>query len=546
MSADPSNSWHPVRLRVPHEDRAVFALPDRINAPELVAANRESLAGVQVNLQGKTCQELRAWTRTESVGEAVKYTARITGSDITVPDYESIIMGGHQPSLFHSGVWVKNFAIGGIAERTGGLALNLVIDHDLLTDRSLSIPVGEAARPTIGRLSFDRPHAPSPWEQAAVCDRAVFDSFGRRAADRMAQWGIDPLVARIWPDAIEVVNSTGRLGEGLTAARHRLERRWGLKNLELPVSRLCRTDSFLWFASHLLAQLPRFRRIHNEVLSDYRRVNRVRSRTHPVPELGCRQEWLEAPFWVLRADDPRRHRLYARQQGATVELSDRAETIAILPLSPDKDASCAVEVLRDLPRRDIHLRTRALTTTMFARLCLCDMFVHGIGGAKYDEITDRIMRRLFGIDVPRFQTFSATLHLPIDRPEHADRRTLRQLNSLLRDLEQNPDRHLSRGHNRESDSLLAEKQSLVAEERAKRCDSVDRPSHRENYARCLRLREVNRLLRPFVVSQKQAVLEAQSAAESRRSANAVLANREYSFALFPEGKLRRLVTSLFD
>ena len=41
-----------------------------------------------------------------------------------------------------------------------------------------------------------------------------------------------------------------------------------------------------------------------------------------------------------------------------------------------------------LPSRGIRLRTRALTTTLFARYVLGDLFVHGIGGAKYDELGD--------------------------------------------------------------------------------------------------------------------------------------------------------------
>ena len=42
------------------------------------------------------------------------------------------------------------------------------------------------------------------------------------------------------------------------------------------------------------------------------------------------------------------------------------------------------------------VRSRALTTTLFARLLLADLFLHGIGGGKYDELTDELMRRFFG------------------------------------------------------------------------------------------------------------------------------------------------------
>ena len=38
----------------------------------------------------------------------------------------------------------------------------------------------------------------------------------------------------------------------------------------------------------------------------------------------------------------------------------------------------------------------------FSRFMLGDLFIHGIGGAKYDELGDEIARRFFGIEPPGF------------------------------------------------------------------------------------------------------------------------------------------------
>ncbi len=59
------------------------------------------------------------------------------------------------------------------------------------------------------------------------------------------------------------------------------------------------------------------------------------------------------------------------------------------------------------------VRTRALTTTLFARLFLADLFIHGIGGGKYDELTDAIVRRFYGFEPPRYLVLSATRWLPL-------------------------------------------------------------------------------------------------------------------------------------
>ena len=56
---------------------------------------------------------------------------------------------------------------------------------------------------------------------------------------------------------------------------------------------------------------------------------------------------------------------------------------------------------------------------MYARLFLCDLFIHGIGGGKYDEVTDNIIRRYYGVEPPAYLVLSATLHLPL--PHHPAR-----------------------------------------------------------------------------------------------------------------------------
>src|SRR5262249_14513207 len=93
-------------------------------------------------------------------------------------------------------------------------------------------------------------------------------------------------------------------------------------------------------------------------------------------------------------------------------------------------------------RSGFKVRPRALTNTLFARLFLCDLFVHGIGGGKYDELTDEIMHRFYGIEPPEFLVFSATLLLPFQHySANLDR--CRRLAHEGRDLHWNPQRHIS-------------------------------------------------------------------------------------------------------
>ena len=194
--------------------------------------------------------------------------------------------------------------------------------------------------------------------------------------------------------------------------RRAREAEWGVRNAEVPLSGVCETEAFLWFASHLLAHLPRFREVHNAALGRYRAAYGIRSRHHPVPDLAVDGDWLEAPFWAWRRERPRRRPLLARQvdpKRMELRIAGEDEPLIELPLGPDREACCAVERLRELPALGVRLRTRALTTTMFARCLLGDLFIHGIGGAKYDELGDEISRGFFGVEPPAFLTLSLTL-----------------------------------------------------------------------------------------------------------------------------------------
>ncbi len=71
---------------------------------------------------------------------------------------------------------------------------------------------------------------------------------------------------------------------------------------------------------------------------------------------------------------------------------------------------------QQLEARGIKVRSRALTTTLYARLFLADLFVHGIGGGKYDELTDELIQGFFECEPPIYLVFSATRWLPLPRP----------------------------------------------------------------------------------------------------------------------------------
>jgi len=270
---------------VPRADGALLVVPDGDELTRLPSRNRQRLDASRVDIQGRSLAELRESCRREALDEAANWMADVHGSAPTIDPQSPLVATGHQPSLFHCGVWMKNFVVAELARRCDGIGLNLIVDNDLLSSRSLRVPTGNRDEPETIELACDVHHESRPWEEASIEDSGVFESFAGRLVDALRPWGIAPVAESLWSDVVGHAHHSDRLGECLTAGRSRLEWSWGCRNLELPLSRLCRTDPFRWFAAHVMARAGEFRTLHNAALEDFRRRHRIRSRTHPVPAL---------------------------------------------------------------------------------------------------------------------------------------------------------------------------------------------------------------------------------------------------------------------
>jgi hypothetical protein len=294
-----------------------------------------------------------------------------------------------------------------------------------------------------------------------------------------------------------------------------------LETLELPQNRLCETAAFRRFAARLLADLPRFHEAHNGALADYRRAEGIRSAGRPVPPLARDDEWFEAPLWMWTADDPQRRRVFVRRIGREIELTDRdRRTVrtADAELPPD----CKIK-----------FRSRALLTTMFARAELGGLFIHGIGGGKYDELTDEIIRRYFGVESPPFAVVTATRRLPVSRPPRNGDDVAADERRRLRELAYHPERFVT-AIAAGVTGLIDEKRRLIAEA----------PVRQATKDWCQAVRRVNAAFAPHTDATRRETLARLAAAERRGQFEAVLASREYSSFLFPEKDLRDFLLAI--
>jgi hypothetical protein len=173
-----------------------------------------------------------------------------------------------------------------------------------------------------------------------------------------------------------------------------------------------------------------------------------------------------------------------------------------------------------------------LVTTLWARLALGDLFIHGIGGAKYDRVTDMLIERFFGLSAPGIMVVSATLLLPIERNRATDD-DLRAVQRQLRELVYHPERYLNRSDDASSAPIAAKR------------GWVETPQTAGNARqRCHAIREANLALQLRLAPLRQSLLERQTQIMRKLQAERVLASREYAFCLYPEASLRGFLAGL--
>jgi hypothetical protein len=321
-------------------------------------------------------------------------------------DEQPLIATGHQIELYHPGVWAKDAFMNELAGRVGGEAYHFAVDTDAPKHLQLrwlggSMPITDDERLTVADWagSLD---APTPRHLAKV--EAEF-------AGSAKDWPFAPLVEKVLSSMRRLTLESTNLTWVLTNALHQLDWDLGLRQHAMLVSPIWMSPGYLLLAHHVLAHAERFAAVYNRVLGEFRRENLIRNAGRPWPDLKQDGGKVEAPFWVDSLGNGERMRGNVEQSGGKWALRHGGGDLF------EFDAACdgwegAKRLERFLNEHLLRLSPRALTLTMFIRLMLTDQFVHGIGGGRYDRITDRVIEGFFGVEAPAFSVTTATLYFP--------------------------------------------------------------------------------------------------------------------------------------
>lgn len=503
------------RLKTPPQHGDVLVMPDPPDCVAAVMENAARLRDADAPVLGRTLGECRLETR-----------KRIAGRDD-----QPIIVIGHQPEFIHPGVWAKHVVADRLARALGGKAINLVVDNDSPKSAVLRIPVADPAGDSLRIVRFPNPPPGQAYEQlprSAVSEidqlrRAVREAMGERFAASSIPAFFDGLVGA--RDAVDWVDQ-------MIAGCRGAERSFGVELTGVRVSRVWWSPLF----ADLLLNADKFAGAYNRALAWYRGAFRVRGSNRPIPDLARRGDEIELPIWAYLADEPRR-RLCVARHGDDCVLAAERESITTLTARDLRSCGDLAGLLAE--RGGWRIRPRALTLTIWARLFLADLFIHGIGGAKYDRISDRIIADYFGLVPPEMACVSATLHV-FPAGHLADSESAADLRSAIRDLTWNPQRNLP--DNAALTPLVDGRVSAVRRSRELReLDPLNHTARRDAFRQ---IREINERLLAERPSTLAGLGERLQRALHRREDDRIAFDREYFFAIHDRPALEGLLAAL--
>ncbi|MEK6765464.1 MAG: hypothetical protein AABY49_04450 [Planctomycetota bacterium] len=532
---------------IPKQNKEIFIKPAYENIPGLISLNKERFKSYDFDINGIPFPRFREQVRSETFKKARKYTEKIWSlcSGLNIPGTENlpriddayisdkdIIETGHSPILTHPGVLIKHGLVNSIAKKVNSIGVNMVVDNDACHDNCLNIPDINGLDSSVERIEFLSSLYNLAFEEIRYTDSTQLLSFKEGVLKALH----NPDMKKTFEDFINIVinlsGQTQQFSDLFTYARHAFLLRFGISNLEIPVSLISETDPFLNFFLHITANARSFVDIYNAKLGEYRRLKKISSKANPLPDLMEKGYVVELPFWIWREGESRKSLFASVANDRRISIICENKIVTHFDFGENCNSSGNLERLKDLINTGIKFRPKAIVNTMYSRMFFSDLFIHGIGGAKYDLVTDEIIREFFGVESPAYATVSATLHLPY-KPFNISNEDVIALKHVIKDMGYNPDRYAS-GEIMEDagmKSMASEKKDLIAREAH---------NSEERHRSFDRLRELNALMKEKIrplIKEKEKELED---LEKKIRYNSIVTNREYPFCIYPELMLREL------
>ena len=507
-------------LKVPEKDGEFFCSHGLADIPPLLKSNLELTDSYNFKIAEVSYSEFRKKAETEILNSLTDRNV-----DLFPRPY---IVTGHQPGFSHPGIWIKNFLVDKLASENKGTAFDIIIDSDCSNEIGCSLLTGNEKLKRKKEILMQL-NARQPFECYPVPDKDQFKDFCQNIRTDLQFFSDNKIIkyAEIFFQKGEnALSSSKNLAEFLVKTRKEYEADEGLRYFDIMLSRICKTSSFLLFTLHIAEDIKRFHDIYNRLLEEYRSSHKLRYKANPFPDLKTDTDKFEIPFWCI--DDNKRKPVWAVHEGSSISIY--AEDVCLFKYKKG-DFDHAIKIIH---KEQINLRPKAVLLTLFLRLFFADIFIHGISGAKYDEITDGIIDRYFKIKPPHYIAASLTLFpdLPVNRVQIND---IENQKTIIRNIKLKPEIFENRVEGGETkkkfNTLAEEKKKLFQQEPSKK----DKKEHYQ------KLKAITEELSVFLNNYYLETKDQLKILEEKEQENQTVCFREFPYFFYDINRVKEMI-----
>lgn len=466
---------------------------------------------------------------------------------LKLPVDRPLIFSGHQPIFVHPGIWAKCLAASVLAESVKGAAYHKLTDTALAPEYIHYLPEleqdGRARRRVLDfftskdmkQTEKSVPYAYMPAPQAAALEKVFAD------ANNYCPPGVKKGVAYFGERMLKGLKLNSANNDKNTWDLFQvhcmglLDEICGTRRIYLEGNMLWKSDAFTDFLVHWFTHMSELNELYNQSLNEYRRAHGISHEIEPMPNLKFDDWYFETPFWGTNAHH-HRDTLWAKLDGKHLLLKLRgAEGHFSFDLKELKAELAKSTALTLWPK--------AIPQTLFCRMYLCDFFIHGTGGAVYEEVGNRFFEKALKSEAPAFGVVTATYLADAPDSENVEKITEREkaLEWWKRSLEKNPEYLFTQEeewrkelpafmHVKFKECLDDPELRKAAQQKASQIALLMDPAQRA--AAVLKIKELNAKLTDAYVLVFAVIEQGLSDIQMVRETGDALAFREYPFFCF--------------
>lgn len=497
---------------------ALIENPEYSEWQRIFAANR---AGLQEQPEYDKRRTLRSamLAAAEEYDREVDRIAKEAGlsfkRDVSRKD-DSIVMSGHQPEIFHSGLFHKVRRLSDCVRDFPATGIQIIIDTD----------EGEAGRIIFPRkdnfgLRYEIVSLSSSeglYLRQKLADRNVIVEAWRKIIEGLESSGSE-FSSTSANRARDIYTSLG--GVSVSAAnsivRSHFEDR---KYLELPLSRLFSLPAVAEELDKIISHPLNLVSSYNSTLDSYRKEHKIENPANPFPNLDVTDGKVELPVWAIDQSLETRQKVY-------IEFEENSFSVVIANQVEWKGDLSGLQSGWAAIRSKFLFVPRGALITLFLRYLFSDLFIHGLGGARYDKFTDLLAKNYLKRTLPL--SVSASVNRYLFTNELKAYETAVSLKDSYKEIVSKTDSFLGKGlfgesYEKELKDLSGERAQLIQKLSLSGLEGI------EKRAISLRLNELNKRIREVIDSSdypSRIVLAAAPTGEAN-----TWRNREFPFFFF--------------